>query len=421
MFWWEGKIDQALLKKAAENIVLHSPVLQTRIKSILGSIFRFVKKDKNFNIDSIFSINDNPHGDPWGIHEIPDETTIHFINDYMNLSKTPPVRFHLSYRKNDNNEDESVFLLKLHHSAGDGLAGFILASKVFQEYNSLCNKDNKIDLPLHPPHYSMDSLKKQLKAPIPSAPAKKEGTISYVRDNDTTSGKTKTIVYTLLPNEFRAIKDMSKAAQYTINDLTMAIIAKTIYNMLIKRNRPIDIIRIEQPIGLREELKIKGGIANFFSLFSIDLSKEDFSDDVKLTQVVKAKIKEKMDAKEHIRLLFGGGFLKIIPSELLKLLVKYSAKQFLNGKSNLTTTLANLGRLDNMVESPFDHKITHAWSLTPAQFTYGMDWLANTINNNMAINLVYYNPAITDETALETLDELKKVIREFITIKPGDL
>ncbi len=404
-----GNLDIDTLKKSAQEVYQATPILQTKIKERWIFVTRAIEPSfLNIDFNSLFSIDLEPKNNPGNIDGFHEESTIDFLNTPIDFLNHPPIKFCVT-KKNDS---ETLFFIKVHHSVCDGFGVYLIASKIFQKYNEHKGQANTISLPEEPKNYSMFTLKKLLHK---KQNHKQERTkkCSFFRDSIATDGIFKNHPLILTNDEFTLIKNVSKKSELSFNDILLTVVCRSIYRILKMRDLPTDYLRFVQTANLRKHMNIEGGISNISSIYYANFSNEDLVD---ITTALKASLREKkrtLELQESIRHVFSLSIFKLIPSKLARKLIASNDKKSTITQPQLTALVANNGDVSNIIELPKDCTISYMWPFTPVHFSYGMQWFFLSIHKVLTINIVYFDPVISEETVRTLLTNFKEELHSL--------
>jgi hypothetical protein len=404
-----GDIDLEVLKLACKKVILKTPVLTTNIKDYLIFLKR---KDacisSDFNINSYFTVSDRRLENPGGIDSIPDKNTTDFLNSRINLNNELPVKFF--FTKGLEKED-CFFILKLSQTVSDIKGGYIIVSKIFQEYNTLTQTPNKIALPSDPPSYSMNNLRSSKNETGNDNTERLR--VSFFRDNNSFTGSFNKITFIFEKDCFSKIINFLKKTSYSLDDILFTALALSSGEILNEKGGLERFMRFGSNVDLRESLGIKGGISNFSSFWDILLEKDELKHAKSAIKLVHDKICASFKKSKDIKRAMKISFYKYFPS---KLLVKYyaSREKLLFKKPFFTSFLSTINNLEEILETPCGCKIKYSWVSSYPHFSFGLNWNVSTHKDKLFATLNFLDPVISEDTAFKLTDYFKKAIEHIL-------
>ncbi len=405
----KGPLNIELLKDSIRDVILDTPLLQTRIKYFFGYARRKRLTQKKLDISSLVTTIETEN-DPGSVQGSIDTRVIEFINTPIQVSKQNPIRFMIAKKT----ESESAVYMILNHTVTDGEGAIILLSKIFQQYNKKSGVYNSINLPAAPKNYSIKPLEKFYDARNEAVNPLDFKFADFFKDSNNTTGTIKIIPILFKIDDFKKIKTLSKTSKYTINDIIAAIIAHAIYKVLKQRKPDADLFRLEQLTNFRKLLGIKGGLSNFVSQFNIVMNEDNFSSRLKILEAIHNKTIAELDSKKYIKNILNVLKSKFIKTSILTQSIKESdEKNSIKNNSYFTTTISNVGKVDAILEHPHSCQIQYLWAAVQPHQNLGHKWIVHTLGDNLIANLIYLDPIISPETAIEIADAVKGEISNF--------
>lgn len=145
--------------------------------------------------------------------------------------------------------------------------------------------------------------------------------------------------------DLEALKDICKKENATVTQYLSAVLIYSIYNSNYKKsNRPI---KVCIPVNLKKYFPSKT-MSNFFSYITLEAEMDKINTFDKILEFVKQEFKNKLTEEEITKTMSANvklginPFIKIIPLEIKKLLVRLS---YIEIRKYTTITFSNIGRI----------------------------------------------------------------------------
>ncbi len=145
--------------------------------------------------------------------------------------------------------------------------------------------------------------------------------------------------------DLEALKDICKKENATVTQYLSAVLIYSIYNTNYKKsNRPI---KVCIPVNLKKYFPSKT-MSNFFSYITLEAEMDKINTFDKILEFVKQEFKNKLTEEEITKTMSANvklginPFIKIIPLEIKKLLVRLS---YIEIRKYTTITFSNIGRI----------------------------------------------------------------------------